>query len=505
MNLIVWALDSADPDLVERYVAEGSLPNIGALWKNSRTRPLGGEGWFDEIGAFVTAWSGVPQTRHGYYGARRLKPGAYELERNRIADAPAPPFWAVTGDPHMRALIWEPAETAPVLHLKGKQLYNVTVHQESFAAEPAVSMPAGYLDTVRRRLGRGRALRFNRFERPVDFYLRLLKENLDLLDRKIPILRDAVREGGWDLIVIGFNELHDPAHLLWAFMDGGWPERDPGGKLAEGVRMLYSRVDRAVGEIMEWAPAGAVTCMISANGMQNQYPALGLIEDFLVKLGYQASPTGDTGTAITTAPRPDLLSLARTAIPEPVRHAVSKRLPEHVQQRLLFSHFAHSVDFRRSTAFALPVSLYTSLIRVNLKDREPSGMIEPGRDYDALLDHLEADLRELVDPVTGEPAVASVARTAGYRIDGPSLLLPDLFVHWKPARHFMTRLIHPRAELRQRKMAFHRESAHRKPGFVAVTGSEALSWADPAPEARLEDVAPTLLRALGARHAHSAH
>src|SRR5262249_1447481 len=143
MTLIVWALDSADLDLIERFIAEGSLPNIGAIWKNSRVRPLGGVGWFDEIGTFVTAWSGEPQTKHGYYGAGRLKPGRYELEGNRIADA-AKPFWAQIEDPHFRALIWEPTETMPVPRLGGKQLYNLTVHQESFAVESAISVPAGY-------------------------------------------------------------------------------------------------------------------------------------------------------------------------------------------------------------------------------------------------------------------------------------------------------------------------------------------------------------------------
>jgi predicted AlkP superfamily phosphohydrolase/phosphomutase len=504
MTLIVWALDSADRDLIERFVAEGSLPNIGALWKNGRARPLGGEGWFDEIGTFVTAWSGEPQTKHGYYGARRLKPGSYELERNRVAQAPAKPFWGQIDDPHFRALIWEPAETAPVPGVNGKQLYNLTVHQESFAAEPAASLPADYLETVRRRLGRDRALRFNRFERPADFYGRLLNQNLELLERKRPLLRDAVREGGWDLIVIGFNELHDPAHLLWGFMDGAWPERDPKGKLADGVLMLYRAVDRAIGEIMEVAPAGAATCVLSPYGMQNQYPTLGLIEDFLVKLGYQAPNSRDGQAA--EAHRSSLLTRARHAIPEPIRYAISKRLPEQMQQQLLFSNFSQSVDFRRSVAFTLPMSLYASMIRVNLKDREPSGIVEPGRDYEALLDRIEADLRDLIDPVTGDAAVASIARTAGYRIEGPSRLLPDLFVHWKPARHFMDRLIHPRAELRQRKIAFHRESAHRKAGFIAMTGCEAGPWGETgAPEVRLEDLAPAFLRVLGARHAHSTH
>jgi hypothetical protein len=58
-------------------------------------------------------------------------------------------------------------------------------------------------------------------------------------------------------------------------------------------------------------------------------------------------------------------------------------------------------------------------------------MIAPGQEYLALLDEIETDLRQLIDPVNGEPAVEQVVRTAGYHIDGPSELIPDLFVRWK--------------------------------------------------------------------------
>jgi hypothetical protein len=53
--LVVYALDSADLDLLERWMAEGRLPNIAELWRNSARRRLGGPGYWDEIGTWITA------------------------------------------------------------------------------------------------------------------------------------------------------------------------------------------------------------------------------------------------------------------------------------------------------------------------------------------------------------------------------------------------------------------------------------------------------------------
>ena len=73
------------------------------------------------------------------------------------------------------------------------------------------------------------------------------------------------------------------------------------------------------------------------------------------------------------------------------------------------------------------------LIRVNLRGREPMGIVEPGADYEALLDRIEAEVRALVEPSTGQPVVADVLRTdrvfPGPRRD----YLPDLIVVWERA------------------------------------------------------------------------
>jgi predicted AlkP superfamily phosphohydrolase/phosphomutase len=140
--------------------------------------------------------------------------------------------------------------------------------------------------------------------------------------------------------------------------------------------------------------------------------------------------------------------------------------------------------------------LFTSFVRVNLRGREPQGIVAPGDKYAVLLDRLEADLRQLTDPQTGAAAVRQITRTVEAFHSQPPATLPDLFVDWRPGMHFMRRIVHPRAELTQQEPNYFRGSYHSHNGFLAAAGP-AIRSRGARGELSLLDVAPTCLALLG--------
>jgi len=90
------------------------------------------------------------------------------------------------------------------------------------------------------------------------------------------------------------------------------------------------------------------------------------------------------------------------------------------------------VDTRTSKCFPIPNGAPIGGIRLNLKGREPHGVLERGSEADVFCDELERDLRTIVDDRTGGPLITAVHRTdrlwAGSRRDA----LPDLLVEWNP-------------------------------------------------------------------------
>ncbi len=116
--------------------------------------------------------------------------------------------------------------------------------------------------------------------------------------------------------------------------------------------------------------------------------------------------------------------------------------------------------------FAIP-GLYSGFLRVNLRGREPRGIVDPA-DYTALLDRVEADLRAVVDTATGEPAVERITRTIDAFGGGIPERLPDIFVEWRLASS--PRAHHPRVTLQRRHLRVPRANMHSRTGIAFLTG-----------------------------------
>jgi predicted AlkP superfamily phosphohydrolase/phosphomutase len=227
--------------------------------------------------------------------------------------------------------------------------------------------------------------------------------------------------------------------------------------------------------------------------MLSQYPTEELLEKFCRQLGYQATP--QPAAVSEGAPRRSVTSMLRGLVPEQARNLVSRFLPFAVQARLLSEKFAASTDWSRTTAYA-PPGYYTGCIRVNLRGREPNGIVSPGAEYDEVLSRLEADLRALRHPDTGAPVVDRIERTRALFGDDVHPALPDLVVFWAEHDRPLLRVVHPRAELTQAPHAFHRGSHHTTQGLLVGAGP-AVRAAGRLPEVNALALAPTMLAVLG--------
>src|SRR5690606_35457355 len=120
------------------------------------------------------------------------------------------------------------------------------------------------------------------------------------------------------------------------------------------------------------------------------------------------------------------------ALPAPVRRVVRRALgggdgPASTPDPGPW-HARVSDGDQASRCFPLMNGLAVSGIRVNLRGREPGGLVEPGAEREAFEASLAADLLAITDERTGGPLVRRVLRTrdlyAGEHLD----ILPDLLV-----------------------------------------------------------------------------
>lgn len=485
--LIVLGLDAGDPGFIQRWAQEGSLPTIASIMERGCWGRTSGPELISEHGVWVSVFSGISRGEHGYYYFRQLKPGTYNLEAVTGLNIGAPPFWLFLKEQNKKIAIIDVPDTRPLSGLLGIQLANWDTH-DSWNPDyfTTASEPPELAQEVYHRFG-PKLVPIEKHESSFEEDRQMYRQLLGRVEKKGALCRHLLARDYFDLIAIVFAESHAASHQFWKYH----PEiQEPGterNELTHAIREVYRAIDREMGLLLPQLPNNSNIVIVSSVGMEDDYPITGLTEAFLRQLGYQASLESNSFSF-----KP--IDLVRRMVPESWRIALSRHLPREKREHLLADQFRRNTNWLKTTAFAIP-SPYTSFIRINLRGREPEGIVEPGAEYKSLMDRIETDFKQLVDPETNKPAVTGVARTVELFDCAPHASLPDMFVEWKPGR-FMERVLHIRAELTQKKPDFYRRSDHSPYGFVAAAGPSiqkrgALSDVEPL------NLAPTFLFLMG--------
>ncbi len=482
-GLAIFGVDAGDPEYITKWIREGHLPNIASIMQEGVWAKTGGAELVSEHGVWVSLLSGISRVQHGYYYFRQLKKGTYELETVKGSDIDAPPFWSQLVGDNTEVVIIDAPETPKVKGLRGAQLINWASHQNwDPTSYPLMSEPHTLLDIIEDKFGSKKVTIENNsstYNQDVAIYRGLL----DQIKLKGQVARYLLENKNPELFTIVFAESHVANHQFWKYLRDGTQNGDDNSELINAVRDVYSAIDREIGLIRKQLSSNYNTVVLSSVGMEDDYPNSDLSDAFCKQLGYQALYE-QNGFSLHP------LDLVRKLLPQSTRVALSKLLPRERREQLLSDQFRRDTDWSKTKAFSIPVS-YTSFIYINLKGREPQGIVSPGHEYKTLLDELETELSKIIDPTTNTPAVYKIHRTTEIFDCDPYSGLPDLFVEWKPGS-FMDRVEHPGATLRQSEPEFFRRSDHSSQGFFAACGPSIQSRGA-REDINILDLAPTFL------------
>jgi predicted AlkP superfamily phosphohydrolase/phosphomutase len=215
-------------------------------------------------------------------------------------------------------------------------------------------------------------------------------------DRAAAIM-NTVGSGGWDLVVAGIEVLDVTQHLLWRLVDPGHDMYDAvlSGQHGKSVEEMYIRVDELVGQVRAALPGEAALVVVSAYGTYTARHVVDL-NRWLLNEGLLA-----------WSETPSPVSLAALTDPT-LRH--------------------DNIDWSSTRARAMG----SGHVYVNLRGRDPHGIVSPGEEYEALLARLKSGLEALTDPISGRRVVSRVRK--GHEVyTGPYAdKAPDLVVSFSP-------------------------------------------------------------------------
>jgi predicted AlkP superfamily phosphohydrolase/phosphomutase len=485
-RLLVLALDMADGDLIRRWSGQGRLPHFAALLSSGSWIDLESTAQVLHTSTWPTFATGVQPGKHGVYFPYQPKPG-YQLAQHVQADQyGAATFWHIADGQRCRCLIYDVPETFPESGFRGQAIFDWGTW--AWYGRPA-AQPATLLKEMKSRFGRYplgfEAKRLG--ARMPD--LAILEEGLlRSLEYKRSTAEWLLQGKPWDLAVVGFCEGHPAGHYLW-------PANVDTVSVADESNMqtllrFYIALDRAVGSLIEGLPPDAAVWLVSGDGVRPNRCAWYLLPAVLQRLGYTC-PMASTANG-DGAPR-SLIGRAKGWVSAGTRRRIANLLPWWLRDQLGAREQAANIDWSKTRAFTLPTDL-EGCIRVNLKGREPQGIVEPGREYDALCEEIRARLLELTNPLNGAPAARCVWIRNQVFPGKRQEQLPDLIVSWNDEAPFQN-IASPRFGCIEGDNADPRPGTHSPHGFLLAAGAGVPSGLQGC--GRLVDVAPSAMKLLG--------
>jgi predicted AlkP superfamily phosphohydrolase/phosphomutase len=484
-KLVVIGLELGDGELIHRWAQEGRLPALQKL------RERGIWGWLKtsaeelHISAWPTIYTGASPGEHGVYFTHQPAPGLQGYQRFHPGIYGRPTLWKLLDAAGRRTAVLDPPYSHPEDGYRGTYIYDWGSWAHYLAPG---SLPPAALKQLEKSVG--------------SYPLGLEANDLgwgplaprETATRLITALRAKTAATCWLL------QQNDPALVLSVFGEthvaGHYCVTPDQALMLE----IYQELDRSIAAIAAAAGSDATLVILSGDRTGVNHAGWHLLPEVLEKLGYlgtaKSAPMQAMGDAAPAAKKSrDPVKILRDMLPKGLRKSLARMLlPTALRDKLAQRVDTADTDWSRTRVYCLPTDL-EGYLRVNLKGREPQGTVNPGAEYEALLDDLSAALLELRDPATDHAIVRQVIRTDRAYPGARRAYLPDLIVQWSADRP-ITAAQSPRVGVVSSPSPDPRPGTHTGPGFVLAAGpgiaaGQTLEGGD------ILDVAPTLLSFLG--------
>jgi len=488
---LIIGLDGAAPELVIPWAQQGKLPTLGRLMA---------EGCYGEMQSTIPpisgpAWSSIITGRSpgmtGLYDFLRRKEGTYSFAavNSRVRDGRS--FWRILGDWDKRVGVLNVPVTYPVEPVNG---FMVSGWMTPYQARD-FTYPRELADELNQALGDYRlypAATYSEGRREAFF-----AEMDDVLQARLRATQYLMRRFPWDFFISVIYETDLMEHQLWHYVDPDHPRHDPDEVAQYGDPLLryFQAVDQGLAEALDQAGDDVTVIVMSDHGMGPVHNFV-FLNTWLLEEGFlrlKRDPiTWAKGLALKAGL--DLVHVHRLAD----RLNLSKDAEYKVmytKDRLLKMAFLsfNNVDWSQSVAYSYGRGV--GPIYLNVRGREPQGIVEPGEEYERVRQEIAQRALDYRDPRTGQPMVREVLWPEEI-YHGPHLgEAPDLIlVSARDTDHF-----YGLSDFGSAKMyvpAYRYSAVHRRNAFIALWGPHIQPGAS-LEEAVLEDVAPTVFYAMG--------
>lgn len=403
-RVLVIGLDAGTLDVIQPWATEGLLPHFRQLLEEGAHGRLKSTIPAQSPPAWTSFMTGMNPGKHGVFDFLKRRPGGYDLQpvRNHLPSLGTIFAWA--SQYGRRVGVLNVPMTYPPEPVNGFMVSGLGAPDDAdYAYPPGLAnelQAMGYRVNNRVAYAPGREEAF-------------IREIMEVTDRRAEVALTLMRREAWDFFTVVFRNLDSAFAFLWALMDQTHPQHDPvlAQRYGDAILRYHQLLDRHLGDFLEAAGDDAVVLVMSDHGAGPLYKEV-YLNVWLQQQGFQVLKEG-LDLAIGTRAFLRRIGITRENLTRLLGwHNVNRmkaRLPASLQALIPRTtlEIADVVDWQHTRAYSFG---YIGQIYINLKGREPQGIVAPGADYEAVVNDIVARLWELEDPETGERVVDAVYR-----------------------------------------------------------------------------------------------
>ncbi|MDP6849557.1 MAG: alkaline phosphatase family protein [Planctomycetota bacterium] len=487
-KVVFVGIDGATWEIIEPMVQEGKLPNLAAMMEKGSWGTLHSTLPPNSSLAWSSFQTGVNPGKHGVFFFREQRHGTYDRPVISFDSIQAPTIWKLASDHEKKVVCaWMPL-TYPPEELNGVTIGGLLTPD----SDAKFVLPLEKRAELEKK--HGRVPSDNEPERLFHssnetLALESLLETTDLMTE---IGIDLLESESPDLFALVFRGVDLASHQSWCFQDPEWARANP--KIAAERRnllgMVYEKVDSALGELRTRAleiDPDTVFCCCSDHGF-GPISYRFFVNRWLVENGYLVlKKTAHLKRIRATIQRKWHGLLRRTGL---ARWLMNRGQKISLGPETLYRDM---VDWSRTRAWS-SFSGGEDIVLVNLKGREPEGIVEPGDEYESL----RVEIQRGLESIRSQDGTQIISK-AWKREDlwhGPQLhLAPDIqFITHETsvncsADPLHSRVVEPAVE--------GRPAMHRVNGVFLIEGAGVVKSGKCEVEHEIADMAPTILHLLG--------
>jgi predicted AlkP superfamily phosphohydrolase/phosphomutase len=410
-RLLIIGLDGATFDVIEPLINEGKLPTLRRILNEGTRAILESTPFPSSAPAWTSCLTGTNPGKHGIFGfGVRDDQNNYRFQLCNSTSVKAKTLPRLLSEYAKYSVLINDPMSFPPYAINGTMISGVLTPQgESF------TFPREFQQELLTAIPE-----YTTEVSPFNFDLKnkagkqaFADTSLGAIKARTKAAKLLMEREKWDFFMVVFTELDRIQHHFWAEMDESHffhPQTE--SSLSQTIPRTYQALDESVAILLDGLPTDAQVFVISDHG-SGPYENIFFMNKFLQERGFLKLKSKDPEKIAR------LLSNVFRKIPgaqlayEQLRRMKRREQPyvtpggdsRRTRQKIDRWVIQEIVDWGQTRIFA---DFYG--VRINMRGREPNGIVMPGRESEKVLDELTEQLLTLRFPHNGKPVFTQVKR-----------------------------------------------------------------------------------------------